>query len=163
MDHNSGPRNTVLPSRISGIDVQHLRYAVAAADHGSFRRAAEALVLRQSTLSRSIRQLEEHIGMTVFSRSSGDVRATEAGRDLLRMARSIVEQIDKLLTTAHSTSCGESGRLAIGFYRSVSTGNLRVTLVVYAQRFPQIDVGMIESSRTRLVATLQHPAGRARS
>jgi hypothetical protein len=36
MDHNSGSRNTVLPSRISAVDVQHLRYAVAAADHGSF-------------------------------------------------------------------------------------------------------------------------------
>ncbi len=163
MDHNSGSRNTVLPSRISAVDVQHLRYAVAAADHGSFRRAAEALVLRQSTLSRSIRQLEERIGMTVFSRSSGGVRATEAGRDLLRVARSIVEQMDTLLTTAHSTGRGESGRLAIGFYTSLSTGNLRATLVDYTQRFPRIDVGMIESSRTRLVTALQHPAGRARS
>jgi len=81
--------------------------AVAAADHGSVRRATEALVLRQSTLSRSIRQLEERIGMIVFSRSSGGVRATEAERDLLRVARSIVEQMVTLLTTAHSTGRGE--------------------------------------------------------
>jgi DNA-binding transcriptional LysR family regulator len=101
--------------------------------------------------------------MTVFSRSSGGVRATEAGRDLLRVARSIVEQMDTLLTAAHSTGRGESGRLAIGFHTSLSTGNLRATLVDYTQRFPQIDVGMIESSRTRLVTALRHPAGRARS
>src|SRR5712672_2325507 len=154
--HDSKSRNARIQT--SAVDLQHLRYAVAAADHGSFRRAAEALVLRQSTLSRSIRQLEERIGMTVFSRSSGGVRAIEAGRDLLRVARSIVEQMDTLLTTAHSTGRGESGRLAIGFYTSLSTGNLRATLADYTQRFPQIDVGMIESSRTRLVTAPQHPA-----
>ena len=43
--------------RSSAIALQHLRYVVAAADHGSFRRAAEALMLKQSTLSRVIRQL----------------------------------------------------------------------------------------------------------
>jgi hypothetical protein len=43
--------------------LQNLRYALAAADHGSFRRAADALFLRQSTLSRCVRQLEETIGM----------------------------------------------------------------------------------------------------
>src|SRR5258708_32433287 len=100
MDHNSGSRNTVLPSRISAVDVQHLRYAVAAADHGSFRRDAEALVLRQSTLSRSIRQLEERIGMTVLSRSSGGVRVTEAGRELPRVGRAVGEQKDTFQTTA---------------------------------------------------------------
>ena len=59
--------------------LQNLRYALAAADYGSFRRAAEALLLRQSTLSRCVRQLEESIGMAVFERSSGGVRATQGG------------------------------------------------------------------------------------
>jgi predicted transcriptional regulator len=59
------------PIRTSAVDLQHLRYAVAAADHGSFRRAAEVLLLQQSTLSRCIRQLEHSLGMTVFERSSG--------------------------------------------------------------------------------------------
>jgi DNA-binding transcriptional LysR family regulator len=158
MDNNSGSRNTLLLSRASAVDLQHLRYAVTAADHGSFRRAAEALRLQQSTLSRSIRQLEQRIGMTVFDRSSGGARATEAGRDFLRVARSIVEQMDTLLTTAHSTGRGEAGRLAIGFYTSLSTGNLRATLVDYSHRFPQIDVGMLESSRTRLVNALRNGA-----
>jgi hypothetical protein len=55
--------------------VEHmdLRYAVAAADHGSFRRATEVLLLRQSKLSHCIRQLEERIEMIVFERSSGGV------------------------------------------------------------------------------------------
>ena len=97
--HYDSRSRTLLLSRASGVDLQHLRYAVAAAEHGSFRRAAEALPVRQSTLSRCIRQLEERIQMIVFERSSGGVRATLAGREFLRAARSILEQTDMLVTT----------------------------------------------------------------
>lgn len=156
MEHNPKPRSAPLSGRTSAVDLQHLRYAVAAADHGSFRRAAEVLLLRQSTLSRCIRQMEERIQMIVFERSSGGVRATEAGRDFLHMARSILEQMDILVKGAYSAGRGEAGRLAIGFYTSLSAGNLRATLMDYAQRFPQIDLSMVESSRMRLVTALRN-------
>jgi DNA-binding transcriptional LysR family regulator len=129
MNNNAGSTNAPPRSRITKIGLQHLQYAVAAADHGSFRRAAEALLLRQSTLSRCIRQLEHLADMVVFERSSGGVRATEAGHNFLRLARSVLEQMDSLVATAHRTSRGEAGRITIGFYTSLSTGNLRATLV----------------------------------
>jgi len=98
-----------LHGRMSAIDLQHLRYAVVARDQGSFRRAAESLFVQQSTLSRCIGQLEHSIGMTIFERSSGGVRATEAGRDFLHVARSILEQVDSLVTRAHRTGRGPGG------------------------------------------------------
>ena len=107
-----------LRNQSSTVAVQHLRYAVISAEHGSFRRAAETLLMRQSTLSRCIRQLEESIGVTVFERSSGGVCATSAGRDFLRAARSILEQMDALVTSAKSNGRGEAGRLSVGFYTS---------------------------------------------
>ena len=149
-------KDTVLSNRTSAVDLQHLRYAIAAADHGSFRRAAEALLLRQSTLSRCVRRLEETIGVIVFERSSGGVRATSAGHDFLRTARSILDQMDSLVTGAHHTGRGEAGRLAIGFYTSLSAGNLRATLVDYQKRFSEVDVCLKESSRLRLVTALRN-------
>lgn len=158
MDRDSKSKNAFLRSPTSAVDLVHLRYAVAAADHGSFRRAAEALLLQQTKLSRCIRQLEERIGIIVFERLSGGVRATHAGSDFLRMARSILEQMDTLMATAHTAGRGEAGRLAIGFYTSLSAGNLRATLIDFAQRFPLIEAGMIESSRTRLATALRNGA-----
>jgi DNA-binding transcriptional LysR family regulator len=146
----------LLRDRSSAITLQNLRYAISAAEHGSFRRAADALLLRQSTLSRCIRQLEESIGMTVFERSSGGVRATPAGREFLRVARSILEQLDALLSMAHSTGRGEAGRLAIGFYTSLSAGNFRASLMDFRHRFPQVEIEMIESSRARLITALSN-------
>jgi DNA-binding transcriptional LysR family regulator len=158
MDRDSKSKNAPVRGLTSAVDLTHLRYAVAAADHGSFRRAAEALLLRQSKLSRCIRQLEERIEMIIFERSSGGIRVTHAGGDFLRMARSILEQMDTLMAIAHSAGRGEVGRLAIGFYTSLSAGNLRATLIDYAQRFPQIQVRMIENSRTRLTTALRNGA-----
>ena len=140
----------------TGVDLQHLRYAVAAADHGSFRRAAEVLLLRQSTLSRCIHQLEERIQMIVFERTSSGVQATEAGRGFLRLARSILEQVDSLVITAHRAGRGETGRFTIGYYTSLSAGNLRATLIEYSQRFPDISLNMIEGPRARLVTALRN-------
>jgi DNA-binding transcriptional LysR family regulator len=136
--------------------IQNLRYALTAAEYGSFRRAAEALLLRQSTLSRCVRQLEESLGMAVFERSSGGVRATQGGRQFLRSARSILEQVEALAARTQSTGRGEAGRLTVGFYTSLAAGNLRATLIDVSQRFPQLELEMFESSRSRLVTALRN-------
>lgn len=136
------------------VTLQHLRYVIAAADNGSFRRAADILLVRQSTLSRCIRQLEQSLGMTVFERSSAGVRATKAGRNFLRASRSILEQVASLIEAARRAGQGKGGQLAIGFSTSLSTGPLRETLMDHFERFPQIEIGFLESFQTRLVTAL---------
>ena len=96
--------------------------------------------------------------MTVFERSSGGARATTAGLNFLRTARSILEQMDSLVNSTHYAGCGEVGRLSVGFYTSISAGNLRATLVDYQKRFSQIDICLKESSRVRLVTALRNGA-----
>src|SRR6202790_5315687 len=158
MINNKHSAATALHSRMLALNLQHLRYAVADRKEGVLRRAAESLSVHVTTLSRCIRQLEHSIGMTIFERSSSGVRATDAGRDFLHLARSILEQVDSLVTRAHRTGRGEAGRLTIGFYTSLTAGNLRAALVDYARRFPELELGMIEGSRTRLVTALRDGA-----
>jgi len=150
--------NVSQQSPISAINFVHLRYAVFAADQGSFRRAAETLLVRQSTLSRCIRQLENSIGMSIFERSSGGVVATPSGSIFLRHVRSILDQIDSLVIISRRTGRGETGRLSIGFYTSLSAGNLRGMLVDFRQRFPDVELGMVEKSRAGLMTALRNGA-----
>lgn len=52
------------------IELRHLRYFVAAAEHGSFRKAGGALEVKESSISRSVRDLEDEIGVSLFIRHS---------------------------------------------------------------------------------------------
>ena len=142
-------------SRTMVINLPHLRYAIAAANEGSFRRAAELLLVRQSTLSRCIRQLEHQIGANIFERSSSGITPTLSGSSFLHEARSILDQFDSLVTTAHRASRGEVGRLSIGFYTSLSAGHLRATLLDFRRRFPDVKLEMVGNSLSGVTTVLR--------
>jgi len=138
------------------IDLQQLRLAVVACDCGSFRRAAEALSIKHNVLSRSIGQLEYLVGASLFERSSGGIKPTPAGRAVLRIARLILEQVDMLVDTGRSAGRGDTGHLVVGFYTSMSTGNLRATIGELKKLLPQLELATVERSRSRLMTALRN-------
>ncbi|WP_076858437.1 LysR family transcriptional regulator [Bradyrhizobium mercantei] len=142
----------------ASIGLHHLRSAVAAADCGSFRQAAELLAVRHSVLSRSIKQFEHLLGVALFERSTGGVAPTAAGRRILRLSRMILEQVDTLVVMGRTSGRGEEGRLAAGFCTSMSAGNLRASLMDFKKRFPQVELATVERSRIRLVSALRSGA-----
>lgn len=79
---------------------------------------------------------------------------TPAGRNFLRMARSILEQMDSLVTTTGVT--GETDRLVVGFCTSLTAGNLRATLLDYKRQFMQVELATVERSRNRLATALRN-------
>ena len=138
----------------SKIDLKHLRHAVAAADYGSFRQAAEALNIKQSTLSRSILQLEHATSTRLFERSPGGVAVSRSGGDFIRMAKGVLEQINEFDLSKAIPSRSEV--LRIGFCTSLSTGALRTNLLEFHSRFPEFRLEMLERRRSRLAMRLQN-------
>jgi DNA-binding transcriptional LysR family regulator len=136
------------------IDLKQLRHAVAAADYGSFRQAAEALNIKQSTLSRSILQLEHATSIRLFERSPGGVAVSHSGSDFIRMAKAVLEQINEFDLFKAIPSRGEV--LRIGFCTSLSAGGLRANLLEFHSRFPEFRLEMLERRRSRLSMRLQH-------
>ncbi|WP_454629271.1 LysR family transcriptional regulator [Bradyrhizobium cenepequi] len=137
------------------IELKHLRYAEVAERCGSFRKAAELLAVKQSNLSRRIKHLEEQLGIALFERTSGGVRPTSAGRDFVNGVRHILDELQSVVDGAKAVGRGEAGYLVIGFYTSLSAGNLRASLVEYGRRFPQVEISTVEGSRTRLFDGIQ--------
>ena len=135
-------------------DIRQLRYAIAAADHGSFYRAARALDVEQSTLSRSILKLERVVGVKIFERSRAGVTMTIAGRQLVRSARPMVASADKLVATMRAAGQGRAGGLMVGHYSSVSAGNLRATMLGWRNAHPDVDLDGVEVDRRALFAGL---------
>lgn len=113
---------------------------------------------QQSSLSRRIDEIEHNLGIAIFERHSGGVRPTQAGRDVLRLARTILDEFDALIATARSVHNSGIGRLTVGFCTSLSAGNLQASLLAFKERFPQIALATVERSRTRLAAALRNGA-----
>lgn len=135
-------------------DIRQLRYAVAAADHGSFYRAARALDIEQSTLSRSILKLERAVGMPIFDRSRAGVTTTFAGDTFIRGARPMVASADNLVAMMRAAGQGRAGGLRLGHNSSVSAGNLRATLTNWREGHPDVEVECVEADRSVLLASL---------
>lgn len=140
------------------IDLRTLRTAIAVSEHGSFRKAALAMGVAQSALSRQVRLLEDSIGVSIFQRNGGGVRLTRAGATFLQVIRKAIAEIDNASTVAGQAGRGELGCLRIGFYTSLSRGELRDLIVEYIRRFPGVIVQTIEAGAAKLAAGLDSNA-----
>lgn len=69
------------------MELTPLKYFVKLADVLSFTEASKELFITQSTLSLSIKQLEEELGVTLFDRIGKKIYLTDAGRDFLDCSR----------------------------------------------------------------------------
>lgn len=86
----------------NGVELRHLRALVALADELHYGRAALRLHLAQSTLSRTIVDLEGLVGCTLFDRTHRSVALTECGRALAGVAEETLTRVREGLRTARS-------------------------------------------------------------
>ena len=138
------------------IEVHLLRYALAAADSGSFSRAADQFRIKQSTLSKGIRFLELRVGVPLFTRSTQGVAPTPSGMKFLARARSIVGDLDLLSNECLALSRGDLGKLRLGFHGTLAAGDLGATLEAYRRDHAGIDFEATEGEREQLLGSLDH-------
>jgi DNA-binding transcriptional LysR family regulator len=144
----------VIKSSAVSIDTRQLRYAITAADHGSFYKAARALDVEQSTLSRTVSKLERAVGAPIFERTRAGVKMTPSGIDFIRGARPLVATADKLVAKMRAAGQGRAGSIVLGHNSSVSAGNLRATIMNWRVSHPDVEVELVEADRSVLFAGL---------
>ncbi|MXP29297.1 LysR family transcriptional regulator [Porphyrobacter algicida] len=137
------------------IEVQQLRFAVMTADAQSFSRAAASFNVKQSTLSRRVRLLEDRLGIKLFDRTTRGAEVTENGKVFIEQARRIVTDIDNLRTTARNVSYGLEGRLGVGYCTPLMAGNLKLAFTDYLTRFPDVQFDGVEAGPEKLFQSIQ--------
>ena len=78
------------------MNLMHVKYAVEVARLGSLNKAAESLMIAQPNLSRSIKELEAELGITIFQRSAKGMILTAEGEEFMDTARDILHRIEML-------------------------------------------------------------------
>lgn len=102
------------------MDLRKLRYFVGVAEAGGFRRAAEALLVAQPSLSKHIRELERELDVRLFDRGTLGVRLTPPGRHLLAECKAILERVDNLRALVVEHPCSIRGTFRIGAPASIA-------------------------------------------
>jgi hypothetical protein len=92
-DRMARPVSAVASARM---DLHRLRCFAVVAEELHFTRAADRLHVGQPALSRQIRKLEDELGTALFVRTSRRVELTEAGRELLREASTLLAEATAL-------------------------------------------------------------------
>ncbi|PWJ76342.1 LysR family transcriptional regulator [Pseudaminobacter salicylatoxidans] len=146
---------TEMPRHSDWIELRHLRYFVAAAEHGSFRKAGAALGLSQSTISRCIADLEDQIGASLFHRHTWGVSQTYAGQRFLVRARQAIRTVGIGAQDVASVGRSEQGRVKIGIYSSIASGFLTELLVSFGKRYRNVSIEMVDGNPAEHVAAIR--------
>ena len=78
------------------LNILHMKYAVEVAKLGSLNKASESLLIAQPNISRSIKELEADLGITIFNRSAKGMELTPDGEEFINYAQNILKQIDEV-------------------------------------------------------------------
>jgi DNA-binding transcriptional LysR family regulator len=124
------------------IPMHVLRYFCVLADELHFGRAAAVLSISAPSLSQQITRLERIIGVRLFERTPRKVTLTEAGLELLPLARRVRDDHDDVLRWARAQQNGGGDLLRIGMV-AAGAGPLTTSILTAAvQRMPTVRVEM---------------------
>jgi DNA-binding transcriptional LysR family regulator len=123
--------------------LQQLTYFLAAAEHGSFSRAARALYLAQPSLSEQVRALESELGVALFVRAGRGVVLTEAGRAF----RPEAERVLAALATAREAVVDvrelRGGTLSFGMFGTASGFLLSRLVADFRLQHPTVSLRLV--------------------
>ena len=134
--------------------LRQLQYAVAIADTGGFRRAAELCHVSQPSLSAQLAQLEEALGVRLFERNRRRVLLTAAGEDLVARARRVLAEADELAESARGMTDPHGGTIKIGAIPTVSPYLLPEVAPALRARFPRLTILWSEEKTEPLLHSL---------
>lgn len=122
------------------MELAQIEAFLAAAENGSFRRAAEALILTQPSISARVLALENDLGVPLFHRQARGVRLTEMGRAFLPFAQRSLETLRQGREVLVSASHASAGVLNMATARAIGTYVLPGILQEYQRRNPGASV-----------------------
>ncbi|UOT04075.1 transcriptional regulator CynR [Rhodococcus opacus] len=136
------------------MELRHIRYLRAVADHGSFSRAADALQVSQPTLSQQIKQLEQSLGVQLLDRSGWTVRLTEAGTAYAEHSRLALRELAAGERAVHDVQDLPRGQVRVSVIPTI-TAYLTGPLVHRFQRsYPGITLSITEATQSQIEAAL---------
>ena len=136
------------------LNLQKLLHTLVVAEECSLVAASKRLHITQSALTRSVKSLEDDLGIAIFRRKSTGVELTNEGERLMKRARALLEQAGEFRSEARALSSGSRSVVSFGLDPILSHNLLSIQLkaLISESRLMQIQVKV--ESRSTLLAML---------
>ena len=122
------------------MDLRHLKYFIAVAEEQNIGRAATRLHISQPPLTRQIQQLEDELGVQLFTRTPRGVELTQAGVLFLEEARNIRAIVEQATERTQRAGQGKLGRLDVGFFGTAILDAIPKLLLAFRQAYPEVKI-----------------------
>lgn len=120
------------------MEIRVLRYFLTVVREESITKAAEVLHITQPTLSRQLSQLEEEVGVTLFTRGARKITLTNEGLLLRRRAEEILQLVDKTEKELAEQDEQVEGKISIGCGEIASVQLLPKLFQSFREKYPQV-------------------------
>lgn len=137
------------------INFLNIEYFLVAGEELNFTKAAKRLFISQQSLSNHISNLEKEFGVMLFNRTT-PLTLTYAGKALMKRARQLIYLRDETYREIADIKNFSTGKLSIGVSHTRGKTILPEILPVYKQRFPNIDLKLVEGNSKELDNDLLH-------
>lgn len=141
------------------VSFKNLKSFVTAVDASSLSAAAQALKLAQPALSQQIASLEAHFGQKLLRRSNTGVTPTQAGRELYRHARMLLDQLEQAERDVARKGGAIGGTVSVGL-ATYSTTSILSTALLKATRARHPDISLFINDNFGLVLSEMVMTGR---
>lgn len=123
-------------------DMHQLEVFRAVAQHLSFTRAAQALMLTQSAVSHQIAGLERHFGTPLFTREGRSITLTPAGHTLAQQSQQILTLLDEVEEAVRHSARPDMGKLRIGASPTACQYLIPESLREFRESYPQYSLSI---------------------
>jgi len=137
------------------MELRHLLYFKTVAEELHFGNAAAKLFISQPPLSRQIKELEDELGVLLFTRTNKRVTLTDAGRYFKSETNAIFARLEESKSMVKQIHKSESGELRIGYISSVYQQHLADVLIAMRDVFPHIKTNLFEIPTLTQVKALE--------
>jgi len=130
------------------LNTKQLEYFISVAESLSFTKTAEKFYISQTAVTQQIKALEEHIQVTLFTRSKRRVELTPAGKVFLSEARTIIKNINDAIEKTQQFANGLFGTLSIGILIGYEKNKLQQYLKKFSHTYPNISMEICTNEMT---------------
>lgn len=134
--------------------LKQLKYLLGVVDNGlNITSAAERLYTSQPGISKQLRQLEQEIGVKIFSRKGRSLVAlTPAGQTIVQLARQITRDVDNIRSLGKELVAEQEGTLSIATTHTQARYVLPEILSQFHNRFPNVHLEMHQGTSEQIAA-----------